>query len=298
MEHASTDSATLTRDSAQPRSRLRQGLRQLVRRRLSILGVVLIAVVLLMAVFAPLLTRQGPDVQNMSAVLQRPSSAHILGTDDLGRDIWSRLIFGSRISLAVSLAAVTMAVVSGGILGLVAGYAGGLTDEALMRMLDSLMALPSLVLALTIAAVLGTGERNATIAIAVVGIPTYARLIRSQTLSVKQLEFVSASRAIGAPPLWIIVRHLLPNTISPIIVQASLGLGFAIITESSLSFLGLGAQPPTATWGSMIQTGFQYLETAPWFVLAPAVMIFLAVLGFNLVGDGIRDALDPTMSNS
>ena len=298
MEHASTDSATLARDSAQPRSRLRQGLRQLVRRRLSILGVVLIAVVLLMAVFAPLLTRQGPDVQNMSAVLQGPSSAHILGTDDLGRDIWSRLIFGSRISLAVSLAAVTMAVVSGGILGLVAGYAGGLTDEALMRMLDSLMALPSLVLALTIAAVLGTGERNATIAIAVVGIPTYARLIRSQTLSVKQLEFVSASRAIGAPPLWIIVRHLLPNTISPIIVQASLGLGFAIITESSLSFLGLGAQPPTATWGSMIQTGFQYLETAPWFVLAPAVMIFLAVLGFNLVGDGIRDALDPTMSNS
>jgi peptide/nickel transport system permease protein len=164
-----------------------------------------------------------------------------------------------------------------------------------MRLMDSLMSLPSLVLALTIAAVLGSGLLNTTLAIAVVSIPTYARLMRGQVLSVQQNEYVLAARAIGVPTWVILVRYLLPNAISPVIVLASLGVGFAIITESSLSYIGLGAQPPTATWGSMVQVGFQYIEIAPWFVMAPAMMIFIAVLGFNLLGDGLRDALDPTM---
>jgi ABC-type dipeptide/oligopeptide/nickel transport system permease subunit len=195
----------------------------------------------------------------------------------------------------VSIVAVSLAAAAGIVLGMLSGYAQGFVDEVIMRTLDSLMALPSLVLALTIAAVLGPGIENATIAIAVTAVPVYARLMRGQTLSVKQNDYVLAAQALGATNTRIIARYIFPNTVSPIIVQASLGLGFAIITESSLSFLGLGAQPPTPTWGAMVQVGFQYLESAPWFVLAPAGAIFIAVLGFNLVGDGLRDALDPTM---
>jgi ABC-type dipeptide/oligopeptide/nickel transport system permease subunit len=178
-------------------------------------------------------------------------------------------------------------------LGLVSGYLGGPFDEAIMRVVDSVMALPPLVLALTIAAVLGSGLVNATVAIAIVAAPTYTRLVRGQVLSVKHNDYVVAAHCIGAPAWIVIVRHILPNVLSPIIVQASLGVGFAIILESSLSFIGLGAQPPAPSWGNMVQVGFQYLEIAPSYVLAPATAIFLAVLSFNLLGDGLRDALDP-----
>jgi len=190
---------------------------------------------------------------------------------------------------------VGLAVAAGVVVGLVSGYLGGQLDNWLMRVVDSLLALPPLVLALIITAVLGAGLQNAMIAIAAVTAPTYTRLMRGQVLAVKQNEYVVAARASGAPLGRILGRHVLPNTVGPIIVQASLGVGAAIITESSLSFIGLGAQPPVATWGSMVQVGFQYLETAPWFVLAPSTMIFVAVLSFNLLGDGLRDALDPSL---
>jgi len=182
-------------------------------------------------------------------------------------------------------------------LGLLSGYLGGPVDETIMRILDSVMSLPPLVLALTIAAVLGAGIVNGMLAISIVSVPVFTRLVRGQVLSVKHNDYVLAARSVGVHPLRIIFRHVLPNSINPVIVQASLAIGFAIITESSLAFIGLGAQPPTPTWGSMVQVGFQYLETAPQFALAPAIMIFLAVLGFNMLGEGLRDVLDPHARN-
>lgn len=272
-----------------------QRLRRFLRRRLAIVGAILVFLQLALALFAPLLATYDPVRPDFLSVLQPPSRAHLLGTDDLGRDIFSRLIYGARISLAVGVIAVVLAVLVSVPLGLITGYFGGPIDEGVMRVMDSLMALPPLVLALTIAAVLGPGIKNVVIAIAVVSVPTYSRLMRGQVLSVKQNDYIWAARAVGLPVQYILFRHIMPNAISPIIVQASLGVGFAIITESALSFIGLGAQPPTPTWGSMVQVGFQYLEIAPWFVLAPATMIFIAVLGFNLLGDGLREALDPSI---
>lgn len=274
---------------------LQQSWRAFAKRRLAVVGAALVAFEVLLAVLAPVLAPYPPSQQNFRAVLQPPSATHRLGTDDLGRDIMSRLLFGAQISLQVGIVAVLLAAVIGVPLGLVVGYVGGRLDEVAMRVVDSLISIPSLVLALTITAVLGSGLQNAMIAISVVSIPTYTRLMRGQTLSIKENDYVRAIFACGATTPRILFRHILPNAIQPIIVQASLGVGFAIITESSLSFIGLGAQPPTATWGSMVQVGFQYLETAPWFVMAPAAMIFLAVLGFNLLGDGLRDALDPSL---
>ena len=281
--------------SRQGRSNLIAGLRRLLRHHLTVVGMVLVLFSVGTALFAPLIAPYNPSQTDFLAVLQPPSANHLLGTDDLGRDILSRLVYGAQLSLQVSLASVAVAAVIGVPIGLIVGYVGGLLDTTVMRFMDSLMSLPSLVLALTIAAVLGSGLVNTTLAIAVVAIPSYARLMRGQVLSVQQNDYVLAARAIGAPTWLILLRYVLPNAMSPVIVLASLGVGFAIITESSLSFIGLGAQPPTPTWGSMVQTGFQYLEIAPWFVMAPAIMIFVAVLGFNLLGDGLRDALDPTM---
>jgi ABC-type dipeptide/oligopeptide/nickel transport system permease subunit len=247
----------------------------------------------LLVLVGPALDRYGPDGIDDMAMLQGPTTIHWLGTDDLGRDVLSRLMVGGRLSLSVGLGSVMLALLCGVPLGLLSGYLGGLVDEVLMRLIDSLMALPALVLALTITAVLGPGLLNAMLAISVVAMPTFTRLVRGQVMATKQREYIDAAIAVGVRPLRVVLRHILPNVASPVIVQASLGVGFAIITESSVSFIGLGAQPPTATWGSMVQVGFQYLETAPWFALAPATMIFLAVLAFTMLGEGLRTALDP-----
>jgi ABC-type dipeptide/oligopeptide/nickel transport system permease subunit len=276
------------------RARLGADLARLVGNRIALVGLLLVALSLGGAALAPWLTPYAPEAMDYTALLAEPSLRHPLGTDDLGRDILSRMLYGARLSLAVSIGAVALAVGIGVPLGLLAGYVGGFIEEALMRVVDSVMALPSLVLALTITAVLGPGLVNAMLAIAIVSVPTFTRLTRGQVLSVKQNEYVLAARAVGVRPLLIVLRHVLPNAVNPVIVQAALGIGFAIITESSLSFIGLGAQPPTATWGSMVQVGFQYLETAPWFALAPAAAIFVAVLGFNMLGEGLREILDPT----
>jgi len=270
-----------------------RGLQRLVRDRLTLVGLLLLAPLGVLVLIGPLLGRYGPDAIDAMAMLQPPTDAHWLGTDDLGRDVLARLMAGGQLSLSVGLGAVLLAVVVGLPLGLLSGYLGGVVDEVMMRLIDSLMALPPLVLALTITAVLGSGLLNAMLAIAVVAVPTFTRLVRGQVISVKQREYVAAAVAVGVRPLGVVARHILPNIASPVIVQASLGVGFAMITESSLSFIGLGAQPPTATWGSMVQVGFQYLETAPWLALAPACMIFLAVLAFTMLGEGLRGALDP-----
>ena len=268
-------------------------LRLLVRHRLAMFGAVLVAIEVGLAVLAPWIAPHEPNRMDYKAVLSGPTADHPLGTDDLGRDLFSRTLYGARLSLQVGLVAVLVAVALGVPLGLVSGYLGGIFDESVMRVVDAVMALPALVLALTISAVLGPGIWNATIAIAVVAAPTYTRLVRGQVLSVKENDYVLAAQCIGAPTWVVLMRHILPNVFSPVMVQASLGVGFAIILEASLSFIGLGAQPPTPSWGNMVQVGFQYLEIAPWFVLVPAVAIFLAVLGFNMLGDGLRDTLDP-----
>ncbi len=289
---------TLPRSIKQPlHTRLGKTLRHLVRHRLAMVGLALVVAQVLLALLAPLLAPYAPSAIDYRAMLHGPTTVHLLGTDDLGRDIVSRLIYGARVSMGVSVGAVFVAIAAGVPLGLVTGYVGGVLDEALMRLLDSVMALPALVLALTIATVLGHGLFNGMIAIAVVLVPIFTRIVRGQVLSVKHNDYVQAAHAVGVPIHLVLFRHILPNVINPVIVQGALAIGFAIIIESSLSFIGLGAQPPTPTWGSMVQIGFQYLETAPWFVLAPATMIFLAVLGFNMLGDGLRDLLDP-MSRS
>jgi ABC-type dipeptide/oligopeptide/nickel transport system permease subunit len=268
-------------------------LQRLLRDRLTLVGLLLLIPMGILILVGPSIGRYGPDTIDSISMLQPPTDVHWLGTDDLGRDVLARLMAGGQLSLSVGLGAVLLAVIVGLPLGLLSGYLGGVFDEVMMRLIDSLMALPPLVLALAITAVLGSGLLNAMLAIAVVAVPTFTRLVRGQVISVKQLEYVAAAVAVGVRPLGVVARHILPNIAGPVIVQVSLGVGFAMITESSLSFIGLGAQPPTATWGSMVQVGFEYLETAPWLALAPACMIFLAVLAFTMLGEGLRGALDP-----
>ena len=289
-----TDATVMTPAASEPPvSPTRNALRLLVRHRLAMFGAVLVAIEVGLALLAPWIAPHEPNRMDYKAVLSGPTAEHPLGTDELGRDLLSRTLHGARLSLKVGIVAVLFAVAIGVPIGLVAGYLGGVFDEAVMRIVDAVMALPALVLALTISAVLGPGIWNATVAIAVVAAPTYTRLVRGQVLSVKENDYVLAAQCIGAPTWVILLRHILANAFSPIIVQASLGVGFAIILEASLSFIGLGAQPPTPSWGNMVQVGFQYLEIAPGFVLVPATAIFLAVLGFNMLGDGLRDTLDP-----
>jgi ABC-type dipeptide/oligopeptide/nickel transport system permease subunit len=278
--------------------RVGQTFGDVLRHPLALIGVILITLLVVMAVFAPVIAPFGFAEMDYKSVLKAPSTAHLFGTDELGRDIFSRTIYGTWLSLSVGVGSVLLAIIIGVPLGVTAGYLGGIVDEILMRLIDSLLALPALVLALTIAAVLGSGLINTIIAIAIVTVPAFARLVRGQVLSLKNNEYVLAAVSIGLPSWLVVVRHILPNAITPVIVQASLSVGFAIITESSLSFIGLGVPPPAPSWGGMVQVGFQYLEIAPWYVFAPATLIFLSVMAFNLMGEGLRAALDPTLKVS
>lgn len=277
-----------------PRRLLRLS-RQVLATRLAGIGLAILGLVCLGALGSPLLAPYNPNDQDYLALTQAPSAAHWLGTDDLGRDVLSRLIYGSRVSLQVGTIAVGIAVTVGVSLGLLAGYAGGFADTVITRFTDAVQAFPGLILALAITAALGPGIGNAMIAIGFVSTPAMARLARGQTLSIREREFVEAARVLGASPLRIMARHIWPNVTAPIIVQATLLVASAIVTEASLSFLGVGVQPPTASWGAMLRTGSQYLEVAPWMAFAPGIAIFLTVLAFNFVGDGLRQALDPRL---
>jgi peptide/nickel transport system permease protein len=265
---------------------------------LNIVALALIAVFAMCALFAPLLAAYDPLVQDLASRLRPPSPEHWLGTDSLGRDIASRILYGARISLVIGVVVVASAGVFGTVVGLVAGYAGGLVDEALMRLTEVFLAFPALILAMAIAGALGPSLTNAIIAIAAVTWAVYARLTRGQILSLRQREFVEAARAIGASRVRIVWRHLLPNVLAPLMIQASFDLGSSIIAAAGLSFIGFGAQPPTPEWGVMISEGRNYISTQPWLSLFPGLAILLAVGSFNLLGDGLRDAFDPRLSRA
>ena len=257
------------------------------------LGAAILTAALAMAVAAPAVAPYDPLKQNLGNALARPGAGHWLGTDNVGRDVLSRVVWGTRVSLMAGFVSVTLALLAGSVLGLVAGYSGGRIDGLLMRAMDAVLSFPPLVLALALGAVLGAGLTGVLIALAVVYTPTFARLMRGQVLSVIARDYVDAARALGAPAWRIACRHVLPNATAPIVVQASLSVAFAILAEASLSFLGLGIQPPAASWGSMINAGRGYLQQAPWIVFGPGAALFVTVVGLNFVGDAVRDALDP-----
>jgi len=266
---------------------------RLVRRAGFVRGGLVVLLVVLVAILAPLISPYDPLKQDLGAALATPSLAHLLGTDNNGRDILARVIWGSRVSLIAGLVSVAIAAVAGCLIGLAAGFWGGRTDGLLMRLVDAVLSFPGLVLALALGAVLGAGLGGVLIALGVVYTPTFARLTRGQVLSIRTREYVHAARILGAADWWILQRHILPNAATPIVVQASLSIGFAILAEASLSFLGLGIQPPEPSWGSMINAGRGYLQQAPWMVFGPGAALFVTILALNFVGDAVRDALDP-----
>lgn len=267
--------------------------RRLAEDSRSSLGMLLVALLVIAAIFGPMLVSYGPDATDFMATLAPPSSSHWLGTDDLGRDVLSRILAGARVSLLVGFVSVGGAVLVGLPIGLAAGYFGRKTDAVLMRCMDVLLAFPGILLALGITAALGASLSNTIIAIAVINTPTIARVARAQTMLISSLDYVKANRALGFGHITIMLRSILPNAMSPVLVQASLLLASSIITESYLSFLGLGVQPPTPTWGTMLRDAVSFIDQADWLAWFPGAAIFLTVLGFNLFGDGLRDRLDP-----
>lgn len=265
------------------------------RSPLVVLGAAIVVVFAAAALAAPLLAVRSPSAQRLDERLAPPGTGDPLGLDQLGRDIFSRVLFGARISLVVGLVVVALAGVVGTLVGVVAGFAGGWADHVLMRITDIFFAFPSLILAMAIAAALGPSLSHAMVAIAAVTWPVYARLSRAQTLVLNRQEFLEAARAMGAPDFRIITRHILPNALSPLVVQASFNMGEAILIAAGLSFIGFGAQPPTPEWGVMVSEGRDYITTQWWVPTFPGLAILLAVTGFNLLGDGIRDVLDPRL---
>ena len=271
-------------------------LNRFFKNRLAVIGLVLLLLLVFVAVLAEVISPYDPIKLDLQAISQAPSAKYWFGTDNLGRDIFSRVLYGARVSLSAGVVAVGIAVIVGLALGLLAGFFGKAVDEIIMRVVDAMLAFPFLVLAITLAAVLGPSLQNSMLAIAVVSVPGFARLTRAQMLSERERDYVQAAQSLGASDPRIVFRHLLPNIAGPIIIQATLSIAGAILAESSLSFLGLGVQPPTPSWGEMLNTARGYLRDAPWMAIAPGSLIFASVLAFNLVGDGLRDALDPRRS--
>lgn len=286
----------LTPEITRPRvSEFRRVTGAMFRRRIVVGGTVVILLLIVTAVFAPLIAPYDPYEQNLNSRLAQASKSHLLGADELGRDLLSRIIYGARISLIVGIVAVTIAGTIGMILGLIAGYFGGWINTIIMRFTDALLAIPPIVLMLAIAAVLGGGLFNVLVALGISMMPTYCRLMCSQVITLKENEYIIAARSIGAGNWRIILRHLLPNAFPPLFVLLSINLGTAIMMEATLSFLGIGIKPPVATWGAMVSVGYQYLLGNPLMSFAPGCAILLVVLAFNVVGDGLRDALDPRL---
>ncbi|NSL51822.1 nickel transporter permease [Calidifontibacillus erzurumensis] len=267
------------------------------KNKLAVVGACIVLFFIILAIFAPIIAPSGFNEHEYGKTLQPPSSEHWFGTDDFGRDILSRVIFGARVSLWVGFFSVLGSIVIGCALGIIAGYYGKWVDTIISRFFDIMLAFPSILLAIAIVAVLGPSLQNALIAIAIINVPNFGRLIRSKVLSVKQEEYIMAAKALGMNDSRILFKHILPNSIAPIIVQGTLAIATAIIECAALGFLGLGAQPPTAEWGKMLADSRQYLIQAPWTMIFPGLAIMLTVLGFNLMGDGLRDALDPKMKN-
>ena len=275
---------------AVPRSAV---MRRLLRRPAAAIGLAVIVLFVLVALCASWIAPYDPIATSFAAVRKAPSAGHWFGTDEIGRDVLSRVVFGARASLLAGVVSVLISLSIGVPVGLLAGYAGGTTDMLISRITDALLACPFLILAIALAAFLGPSLTNAMIAIGISATPVFIRLTRGTTLAVKAEDFVLAARAIGNAPWRVAIRHVLPNIVPPLLVQATLAIAAAVIAEASLSFLGLGQQPPQPSWGSMLNTAKNYIDNAPWMAIWPGVSIFLLVLSFNLVGDGLRDAIDP-----
>jgi peptide/nickel transport system permease protein len=283
-------------DESPRKRRVKEMSSRFFQNKLAVLGGIFTLLLIVMAVFAPVVAPYNPADQDYAKFLQSPNSENLLGTDELGRDILSRIIYGARVSIQAGIISVGIALAIGIPIGLFSGYYRGVLDEyVVMRFTDALLSFPPLVLALSLAAVLGAGLQNAMIAIGIIFTPNFIRLVRGEVLSQREREYVTAAKASGISDFKIIFRHILPNCMPPILVQATLAIAAAIISEASLSYLGLGTQPPTPSWGAMLSMGQGYLGDAPWISLFPGLFIFLTVLSINLFGDGLRDALDPKL---
>lgn len=293
MSASSVSPATASATSLVVESPARRAWQRLLRRRGAMVGLVFIVIFILAALLAPLLAPFDPAQQSWTAVRKAPSLINWFGTDEVGRDVFSRVIYGARASLAAGLISVAIAIALGVPLGLMAGYVGGLLDALISRFTDAMLACPFLILAIALAAFLGPSLTNAMIAIGITATPIFVRLTRGQVLSVMNDDYVEAARAVGNPPWRIAARHILPNIVPALLVQATLTIATAIIAEASLSFLGLGQQPPAPSWGSMLNSAQRFLTNAPWMAIWPGLAIFVSVISFNLLGDGLRDALDP-----
>lgn len=286
-----------TNTSNKKRSQWVEVWRRLKRNKMAVLGLIILIILVLLAVFADVIANYDNVVikQNLAHRLQGPSAAHWLGTDEFGRDIFARLVHGTRVSLQVGIVAVGISIVIGGILGAVAGYYGRKLDNTIMRIMDIFLAVPSILLAIAIVSALGPSIINLMLAISISSVPSYARIVRASVLSIRDQEFIEAAKAIGASNTRIIFRHIIPNSLAPVIVQATLGVASAILSTAGLSFIGLGIQPPAPEWGSMLSGGRQYLRYAWWVTTFPGVAIMITILSLNLLGDGLRDALDPRL---
>lgn len=254
---------------------------------------VIVALIILLGLLAPLVSPWDPNLMNVAGRLQAPSLHHFFGTDEMGRDIFSRILYGARISITVGLSIVIIAAVIGVAIGSLSGWCGGRVDRVIMAVTDMILSFPSMVLALALTAALGVGLFNTMLAVCIVRIPLYVRLMRGQVLSLKEEPYVKASKTFGASPFWIVLHHIVPNCLSPLMVQMTLGIGDAILIASSMSFIGLGAQPPMPEWGAMISTARVYAIDHWWYAAFPGLFILVTVMGFNLLGDGLRDILDP-----
>ena len=271
--------------------------RRLRKNKSAMIALAVLAVMVFCAIFAPIISPYSPTEQNWDDAFQMPSFQHLLGTDNFGRDILSRIIYGSRISLLVGVSSIVTAIIAGGLLGAVSGYYGGRVDNLMMRTMDILMAIPGMLLAISLAAAMKPGLLSLVIAIAVAEVPGYARVVRASVLTIKDQEYIEAAESIGASDARIILRHIIPNCMAPIIVQATLGMAGAILSAASMSFLGLGIQPPTPEWGSMLSAAKDYI-TSYWHMAAfPGIAIMITIFSLNALGDGLRDALDPRLKN-
>jgi peptide/nickel transport system permease protein/dipeptide transport system permease protein len=283
------------------RERVFEFYKQFKKNRAALVGAYIVIALILCAIFAPLLTPHDPLIQNLDNRLVPPiwseggMGGYILGTDDFGRDVLTRILYGARISLVIGIISVSISLIFGVLMGAVAGFFGGLADLIIMRIVDIMLSIPAILLAIVIVSILGPNLFNAMIAIGIVGIPTFARIVRSSVLAEKEKEYVIASRVNGSNNIRLITKVVLPNCATPLIVQATMGFASAVLEAAGLSFLGLGAQPPTPEWGAMLSDSLQFITTASWMIIFPGIAIFLTVMGFNLVGDGLMDVLDPKL---
>lgn len=279
------------------RSQVMAILKALSRNRMAVLGLIILIILLFTGILAPVIAPYDFAKQNLADAFKHPSASHIFGTDEFGRDIFSRVVYGARMSLLVGFVSVGIAVIIGGVLGAIAGYYGRRVDNLIMRFMDVLLAVPQTLLAIAIVAALGTGLMNLMIAVGISSVPTYARIVRASVLTIREEEYIEAARASGTSNTKIIVKHILPNCVAPVIVQVTLGIAGAILTAAGMSFIGLGIQPPNPEWGNMLSSGRDYIRGYAYMTMFPGLAIVITVLSLNLLGDGLRDALDPKLRN-